>query len=159
MSGPFKLKHSNSAFPFKSLLKNGEIEGFKQVRSKDNKTSLSTISSLGIKTEHGKKKASGFGALVFGRKIGEGEGSINASKVIEYNPKNQSNITSFGGGYKTKKGLYIGGEISKGNFTEKDDFGTYKANSKWEPGAKVSYKGFSLKGNKNKVMFGFTKKF
>ena len=144
---------------FKSPLKNGEIEGFKQKKSKDNKTSLSTIGSLGIKNEYGEKKASGFGALVLGRKIGEGEGSINASKVIEYNPKNKSNITSFGGGYKNKKGLYIGGEISKGNFTEKDDFGTYKTKGKWEPSAKIKYKGFSLKGNKNKVMLGFTKNF
>ena len=144
---------------FKSPLKNGEIEGFKQKKSKNNKTSLSTIGSLGIKNEYGKKKASGFGALVLGRKIGGGEGSVNASKVIEYNPKNQSNITSFGGGYKTKKGLYIGGEVSKGKFTEKDDFGTYKTKGKWEPSAKIQYKGFSLKANPKKVMLGFTKNF
>jgi len=159
MSGSFKLKYKNSAFPFKSPLKSGEIEGFSQTKSKDNKTSLSTIGSLGFKVEHGKKKASGFGALVLGRKIGEGEGSLNASKVIEYNPKNQSNIISFGGGYKNKKGFYVGGEISKGNFTEKDDFGTYKTKGKWEPSAKIQYKGFSLKANPKKAMFGFTKNF
>ena len=140
-----------------------EIEGFNKAESKDKKTSLAALSSVGIKNEFGQKKATGFGALVLGRKVGKGEASANVSKVLEYNPKRQSNITSVGAGYKTKKGLYIGGEVSKGKFTQKVDYGTYTAKSKWKPNLKLEYKTpktkFGLKIGKNKIMGGITYNF
>ena len=139
-----------------------QIEGFEQIASKDKKTTLSTIGTLGLKNEFGKKKLEGFGALVLGRKIGEGEAQANISKILEYSPelKNTSNITSLGGGYKSPKGLYLGASVEKGKFK-----GPYhNVSTSWKP--KLNFKKTTKKGNvynlkigKDSGMIGITHKF
>ena len=111
-------RHIHGKRKRRSPLKENKIESFKQGKSKDQKTSLSTIGTLGLKNEFEKKKLEGFGALVLGRKIGGGEARANISKILEYSPelKSTSNITGLGGGYKSPKGLYLGASFEKGKF-------------------------------------------
>ena len=146
----------------RSPLKDEKIESFKQTKSKDQKTSLSTIGTLGLKSEFEKKKLEGFGALVLGRKIGDGEAQANVSKILEYSPelKSTSNITSLGGGYKNPKGLYLGGSVERGRFKGPH----HDVSTSWTPKLnikKTTKKGnvYSLKIGKDSGMIGVKYKF
>ena len=135
-----------------------QIEGFKQIASKDKKNTLSTISSAGIKNEYGQKKLTGFGALVGEREVGKGKVGLNISKVLEFNPvsKETSNITSLGGGYKTPKGLSLGASIEKGKFKGPH----HDVTTSWKPKLSIKKKTkkgtYSLKVGKDSGMFGIT---
>ena len=139
-----------------------QIEGFGQVASKDKKTTLSTVSSAGIKDEYGQKKLTGFGALVGEHEIGGGKLGLNISKVLEFNPtsKETSNITSIGAGYKTKKGFSLGISGEKGSFKGPH----HDITTSWKPKLnikKTTKKGnvYSLKMGKDSGMIGITRKF
>ena len=134
----------------RSPLQEKKIESFKQAKSKDEKTSLSTIGTIGLKNEFGKKKLEGFGALVLGQKIGEGEAQANVSKILEYSPelKSTSNITSLGGGYKNPKGLYLGASVEKGKFKGPH----HDVSTSWIP--KLNIKKTTKKGNVYSLKIG-----
>tara|TARA_R100000278_G_C5381043_1_gene132484 strand:- start:79 stop:525 length:447 start_codon:yes stop_codon:yes gene_type:complete len=133
-----------------------QIETFKQIASKDKKTTLSTIGTTGLKEEYGRKKLTGFGALVAERSVGKGKLGVNLSKVLEYNPNDKSNITSVGLSYKTNKGLSLGISGEKGSFKGPH----HNIKTTLQPKLNIKKKSkrlnYSLKIGKNSGMFGIT---
>ena len=118
MKTPFKLKYKSSAFPFKTG-DEPKIEYYKSYSGKDSKIKTSILGSAGIAEEFGKKKIKGFGAVDVSKTLKSGgKLSLIGSKVFEPG----TDISAIGAKYTTPKGLSIGGELSKGTFTETDPY-------------------------------------
>ena len=138
MSRPFKLKYNNSAFPFKKE-DEPKVELFKSYSGKRSKIKTSLIGEGGITEEFGKKKLKSFGAIDLSKTLKSGgKFSLTGSKVLEPG----ANISAIGAKYTTPKGLSIGGQLSKGKFTETDPYeGKIITKGKWKPKLKLGYKG------------------
>ena len=143
MSGPFKLKYNNSAFPFKIEDKPKKIELYKSYGGEGSKIKTSLIGEGGITEEFGKKKLKSFGAIDLSKTLKSGgKFSLTGSKVLEPG----ANISAIGAKYTTPKGFFIGGGLSKGKFTETDPYeGKIITEGRWKPKLKFGYKG--EKGN------------
>ena len=143
MKTPFKLKYKNSAFPFKTG-DEPKIEYYKSYKRYPHpiiKTSI--LGSAGIAEEFGKKKIKGFGAVDVSKTLKSGgKLSLIGSKILEPS----TNITAGELRYTTPKGLSIGGELSKGTFTETDPYEgkivtkspitpKFKIGKKWKKGS------------------------
>ena len=138
MSRPFKLKYNNSAFPFKKE-DEPKVELFKSYGGEGSKIKTSLIGEGGITEEFGKKKLKSFGAIDLSKTLKSGgKFSLTGSKVLEPG----ANISAIGAKYTTPKGLSIGGQLSKGKFTETDPYeGKIITKGKWKPKLKLGYKG------------------
>ena len=134
---------------------------FKQFPSEKSKLTTSLIGELSAK----KDILSGFGAIDLSRPLGSGTISTTASGVLEGSKKRQDIIGSLGAGYKTKKGLYLGGSLEKGLHYEHDPYaGRITTKGEFKPKLnikKTTQAGniYSLKVGKDSAMFGLNIKF
>ena len=88
-------------------------------RVKDSKIKTSLIGEGGITEEFGKKKLKSFAAVDVSKTFESGgKFSLIGSKVLEPG----TDISALGTKYTTPKGLFFGGGLSQGTFTETDPY-------------------------------------